>query len=105
MGFCIIYLYLLLGFNKFGHTKICFSTVDHNANGSLSRIKWLAFPGFFHGISIAVAVLKLLVPSGVPDLTCHATGPILPTATGLPQVSDGRHTMCPNLLTYVYYTQ
>ena len=59
--------------NKFGHTKICFSTVDHNAYGSLSRTKRLALPGFFHGILITVAVLKLLVPSGVPDLTfpCH----------------------------------
>ena len=64
---------LLFNTNKFGHTKICFSTVDHNANGSLSRTKWLAFTGFFMGSSNAFTVLKFLVPSEVSDIAfpCH----------------------------------
>ena len=74
---------ILFNINKFEQTKICFSTVDHNAYGSLSRTKRLAFTGFFMVSSNAFTVLKFLVPSGVPDITfpCHGAGTTTVTHT------------------------
>ena len=87
--------------NKFGHTKICFSTVDHNAYGSLSHTKRLPSRAVFmesravHSFKITITLGStrycILMPRGFYYLLL----------LGLPQVSDGRHTMCPNLLTCI----
>ena len=57
--------------------------MDHNANGSLSRTKWLTFPGFFIVSRNHFVILKFTVPSEASDFvfSYHGAGTAITTLT------------------------
>ena len=87
--------------NKFGHTKICFSTVDHIADRS--RTGHLALRRFSRALAHFRSSKNYLYPRKYPILHSHAPGPYTTLLLILPHVSDGRYTMCPNLLQFHYF--